>query len=106
LERWLKSELKKSYQARNDRYFYVMSGAAVTTGVAISSVGTATPQASGNSAADSYSTTNVQEKGVDEGDLVTVADAAQLKIKQVVALPEIYGFYTLYGQSGGVMPTL
>jgi len=60
LERWLKAELVKSYQKRDLRYHYATMG----------SNGITTPQAHGSTAAESYSSTNVQEKGVDEGDLV------------------------------------
>src|SRR6185369_12547033 len=77
LERWLKAELVKSYQYRDLRYYYAAAGSGSTTGVATtastdsSSTGTPTaPQAAGSATADSYSSTNVQELGVDEGDLV------------------------------------
>ena len=77
LERWLKAELVKSYRYRDLRYYYAAVGPGGITGVAPtvstdnSSTGTTTaPQAAGSSAAESFSSTNVQEKGVDEGDLV------------------------------------
>jgi uncharacterized secreted protein with C-terminal beta-propeller domain len=77
LERWLKAELVKSYQYRDLRYYYAAAGSGGTTGVATiastdsTSTATATaPQAAGSGAADSHSSTNVQELGVDEGDLV------------------------------------
>src|SRR6185369_4083062 len=77
LERWLKAELVKNYRYRDLRYYYAVAGSNGTTGVATtastdsSSTGTtAAPQAHGGGAAESFSSTNVQEKGVDEGDLV------------------------------------
>src|SRR6185369_13316337 len=77
LERWLKAELVKSYQYRDLRYYYAAAGpsgirgGAPTVATDSSSTGTtAAPQAHGGGAAESFSSTNVQEKGVDEGDLV------------------------------------
>jgi hypothetical protein len=78
LERWLKAELVKSYQFKDIRYYYATMDSAASTGgsttgipPAVSTAApTAAPQVSGNTAADSYSSTNVQEQGVDEGDLV------------------------------------
>lgn len=68
LERWLKAELVKSYQYRDTRYYYATMDSMGITGEA-TTITAAPPQASGDGAAG-YSTTNVQEKGVDEGDLV------------------------------------
>ena len=77
LERWLKAELVKSYQKRDLRYYFATTGpsgirgGATTVSTDSASTGTPTaPQAAGSAAAESYSSTNVQEKGVDEGDLV------------------------------------
>lgn len=76
LERWLKAELVKSYQVRDVRYYYAAIGSKVTTGgtaeltLGAPAAATSSPQASGDSADNAYSTTNVQEPGVDEGDLV------------------------------------
>lgn len=77
LELWLKTELVKSYRFRDNRYYYAAMGSRATTGGATTDltlssppVAAASPQEAGNSSSVSYSTTNVQEKGVDEGDLV------------------------------------
>jgi len=78
LERWLKSELVKSYQVRDVSYYYAAMGSKVTTGGATAELtlaaapasATSSSQASGDSSANTYSTTNVQELGVDEGDLL------------------------------------
>ncbi len=75
LERWLKAELVKSYQNRDTRYNYLTRGGAVATldlsaSSNVSVTATASPQTPASSETKSYSSTNVQEKGVDEGDLV------------------------------------
>ncbi|MFA7405848.1 MAG: beta-propeller domain-containing protein, partial [Pelobacteraceae bacterium] len=77
LERWLKAELVKSYQYRDVRYYYATMSSVNTTGgtTGVPTYGSTTgtppaPQTSGSGTADSYSSTNVQEQGVDEGDLV------------------------------------
>ena len=72
LEQWLKAQLVKSYQVRDVRYYYATMGSMVTTGANVElTLGAPTAtQTSGSSVADSYSTTNIQENGVDEGDLV------------------------------------
>ena len=65
LETWLKAELVKFYQNRDTRNYYTAMGVPV---------GTAFPAAIASATdvktSTSYSTTNVQEQGVDEGDLV------------------------------------
>ncbi len=73
LEGWLKAELVKSYQYRDTRYNYTALGAKADMATSASanasaSTSNATPQT--NNSTGSYSTTNVQENGVDEGDLV------------------------------------
>jgi hypothetical protein len=68
LERWLKGELVKSYRYRDIRYYYATMDSMSITGA--TTITTTAPQASGGGAGVSYSATNVQEKGVDEGDLV------------------------------------
>ncbi|MFZ4858501.1 MAG: beta-propeller domain-containing protein [Desulfuromonadaceae bacterium] len=69
LERWLKAELVKNYQVRDVRYNYGTRGGTVPT-ADVSAIPGVSAQVSASSAAESYSSTNVQEKGVDEGDLV------------------------------------
>jgi hypothetical protein len=74
LERWLKAELVKAYRNSETRTYYAaMRSVSVTgefTGVPAVTDTVAAPQMSGNSVADTYSKTTVQETGVDEGDLV------------------------------------
>lgn len=69
LEQWLKAELVKNYQIRDVRYNYGTKGGTVTT-ADVSTIPGVSSQAPASGAAESYSSTNVQEKGVDEGDLV------------------------------------
>src|SRR6185369_4953725 len=78
LEKRLKAELVKRYQRQEIRYFYAVANGAVppsapsapSAGTSSTLAGTA-PQAHGSSAASlPHSETNVQEKGVDEGDIV------------------------------------
>ena len=71
LERWLKAELVKNYQYRETRYYYaamdVKSDIAAPVSTTTSGqTSNTTPQT--DNSTGSYSTTNVQEKGVDEGD--------------------------------------
>ena len=72
LEKRLKAELVRRYDRQYDGYIYwgmTTGGGAImppTTGLPEST----TPTAAGSNADTTYSTTNVQEKGVDEGDLV------------------------------------
>jgi uncharacterized secreted protein with C-terminal beta-propeller domain len=74
LEKWLKTELLKSYQNRDTRYYYTAVGSGVAAVSALDSAAStavSAPQATtATSQSKSYSTTNNQETGVDEGDLV------------------------------------
>lgn len=74
---WLKAELAKSYEYRDIRYYYSYLSSGTTAEVSAttpsnnSTAGTTyNPQASDSNKEYSSSTTNIQEKGVDEGDLV------------------------------------
>ena len=75
LEKRLKAELVRRYSRQYDGYLYwggpmgggpVMPPMPPTTG----QPGSSTPTTAGSTADTAFSTTNVQEKGVDEGDLV------------------------------------
>jgi uncharacterized secreted protein with C-terminal beta-propeller domain len=76
LETWLKAELVKSYQHSDVRYHYAALGSLNSAGAvpapvfAASVPGATDAQSSVNGQSRTYSTTNVQENGVDEGDLV------------------------------------
>ena len=74
LETRLKAELIRRYQRQYvwNLYVYPMGGGAVVPPPTPATVqpDSSTPTAAGNTANTTYSTTNVQEKGVDEGDLV------------------------------------
>ncbi len=70
LETWLKAELVKFYQNRDTRNYYTAMGVPVGSAFPPAIAGAAEVKTSSDNSAASYSTTNVQEQGVDEGDLV------------------------------------
>jgi len=72
LEKRLKAELVKRYQRQENRYYYAGMKAGGTVPTSADMIGSTTPQAPGTTSGVStpHSETNVQEKGVDEGDLV------------------------------------
>src|SRR5512143_2093481 len=76
LEKHLKAELIRRYERQYDGYLYgglitpPMGPMPPVPGPTTVQPDSATPTASGSNADTTYSTTNVQEKGVDEGDLV------------------------------------
>ena len=70
LETWLKAELVKFYQNRDTRNYYTAMGMPVGSAIPPAIAGAADVKTSSNNSSASYSTTNVQEQGVDEGDLV------------------------------------
>jgi hypothetical protein len=71
LERRIKAELKRRYERQGISLIYRYGATGiVTTAATDSSVAPTTATAAGSSSSPQFSDTNVQEKGVDEGDLV------------------------------------